>query len=371
MYRATFAQVHLDNLRFNLNQVRAQLSPEKKILAVVKADAYGHGAVETARCLLSAGAYGLCVAIAEEGEALRSAGIDAPIFVLGGVNAQGAEASVRLGLIQACFSVQTLLDLQASAQRLGKTAWVDLKLDTGMGRIGLRTPDEVETLLAHLKRCPNVRLHGAFTHFSRADESDEAALAYTHGQYERFMALSALIRAQYPTAFLHAANSAGIFEHDYAHLDGVRPGIVLYGYSPDPAMALDLRPVMDWQTQIVHLKTIQSGDAVSYGGKFIAHKPTRVATLPVGYADGYHRVIGGRGWVLVGGRRAPVIGRVCMDQMMVDVTGIDCAVGDPVMLLGRQGGQTISADDLAAWCDTISYEIVLGVSQRVPRLYVP
>jgi len=369
MYRLTYAQVHLENLRFNLNQVKNALSPETKILAVVKADAYGHGAVEVARCLLDGGAYGLCVAIAEEGEVLRSAGITAPIFVLGAANEESARASVELGLIQACFSTETLDDLQRAAQQLGKTALVDLKIDTGMNRIGLKTQTEVDRMLAHLENCPNIRLHGAFTHFARADEQE--GFADTRAQYERFMRLSAPIAEKYPQAFLHAANSAGVFAHSYAHFCAVRPGIVLYGYNPDVRMGIELKPVMDWQTQILHIKTIEPGEAVSYGGRFVAQRLTRVATLPVGYADGYHRAIGGRGWVLIGGKRAPVIGRVCMDQTMVDVTGIDCAVGDTVTLMGRQGNETISADDLAAWCDMINYEIVLGVSTRVPRVYVP
>lgn len=362
--RTTHAEIDLGALRRNIAVIRGVVRPQTRLFAVVKADAYGHGSVDISRAALEAGADTLCVAIADEGIRLRSAGITAPILVLGGADGEGARLSVRHGLIQTVFSEDILLEAQDEAARLGIGAQVAFKIDTGMNRIGMRTPGEVARLLDCLDNCPSLSLHSVFTHFAVADEASD----FTRVQLDRFLSLSSAIRARRPEALLHAANSAALFRFPESQLDAVRMGLAMYGYSPAPDIPHPLLPVMSWKTRIVLIKDIAAGDTVSYGRTFTADGPITVATLPVGYGDGYFRCLGNRAFVLIGGRRARVLGRVCMDQMMVDVSGLGAQVGDEAVLIGSQGSQRVGADDLASWADTIPYEITLSVSARVPRV---
>lgn len=369
MQRYNVCEIDLDAIRHNVSVMKEKLADGTKFLAVVKANAYGHGAVQVARAALSAGADMLAVAIPEEGVELRQAGIDAPILVLGGIEEGAAPAVVASRLTQVVFDRERVLALSRAAQELSMTAQVHVKLDTGMCRIGLRTKEDVQELVRLIDSLPNIELTGCFTHMAMADEDD--GRADTLRQLERFTMLCEAIKEVHPAPIVrHAANTASIFRYPELHADMVRGGIALYGYPP-VAEAKGLRPAMRWVTRGVYVKTIEPGDRVSYGGLFEAEKPTRVMTVPVGYADGYRRSITGKGCVLVRGKRARILGRVCMDQIMVDVTDIDGAqVGDEVVLLGTQGDECIDAQEMADWIGTISYEVICSPSARVPRVYV-
>ena len=368
MQRINYCEIDLDAIRNNVRVMRAAIQGGAALLAVVKADAYGHGAVPVARAALGAGARMLAVAIPEEGIELRRAGIDAPILVLGGIDESAAEAVVAAGLTQVVFDEARVRALSAAGERLGRAAQVHIKLDTGMSRIGVRTQQEAGALAALIDSLPGIRLTGCFTHMATADEPDSTG---TLAQIARFEALSAAIARVHPAPITrHAANTASIFCYPQAHYDMVRGGIALYGCPPVPGVT-GLMPAMRWVTRGVYVKTIASGDRVSYGGTFTAQRDTRVMTVPVGYADGYRRGLSGRGCVLVRGHRAPVLGRVCMDQIMVDVTDIPGAqAGDEVVLLGRQGEDCIDAQEMAQWLDTISYEVLCSPGRRVPRVYL-
>lgn len=347
--------------------MRAHIAGGARFLAVVKADAYGHGAVPVARAALEAGADMLAVAIPEEGIELRQAAIDAPVLVLGGIGPWAAEAVVASDLTQVVFDEEIIRALSAAGEKLGRTAKVHIKLDTGMNRIGVRTAQEAQALARLIDSLPGIELTGCFTHMATADEDERAG---TLSQIARFNALCEAIAQVHPGRITrHAANTASIFRYPQVHADMVRGGIALYGYPPVPE-AEGLRPAMRWVTRAVYVKTIMPGDRVSYGGLFAAQRETRVMTLPVGYADGYRRGLTGKGCVLVRGQRAPILGRVCMDQIMVDVTDIPGAqAGDEAVLLGAQGEDCISAQEMADWLGTISYEVLCSPSRRVPRVY--
>ena len=368
MQRYNVCEIDLAAIRHNVGVMKSHITGGAKFLAVVKADAYGHGAVPVAKAALEAGADMLAVAIPEEGIELRNAGIAAPILVLGGIEEGAAEAVVQYGLTQVVFDESRVRALARAGQKLGQTAAVHLKLDTGMNRIGVRTEEEAQTLTRLIDSLSGIELTGCFTHMATADEDDPTG---TLKQIARFEALCGTVKAVHAGRLVcHGANTASIFRYPQLHADMVRGGLALYGYPPVPE-AKDLQPAMRWVTRGIYVKTIAPGDRVSYGGRFEATRPTVVMTVPVGYADGYRRGISGKGCVLVRGRRAPILGRVCMDQLMVDVTDIPGArVGDEVVLLGRQGGEVIGAEEMASWLDTISYEVLCSPSKRVPRVYI-
>jgi len=364
-YRGTYIRVDLNAIAENARALRASIGDTPHMLAVVKANAYGHGLVQVAKAALSSGADWLGVAIPEEGEALRQAGIAAPILVLGAVNERGAQASVRFSLTQAVFDRDRVRYLEKAAAQQDSVALAHIKCDTGMGRIGVRTEEEMRAVLEEIRLSPHVRLTGAFTHLADAD-GDSAD--YSLAQIAKFDVLRAFL----PQGMIcHAAASAAAVRYPQARYQMVRQGISLYGCPPVP-MDIPLSPALSWHTEIAYVKTIAPGECVSYGCTFRAERETRVATLPVGYGDGYHRALSGKAQVLIGGRRCPVIGRVCMDQIMADVTDLppgDCQIGAPVVLLGRQGNEEIPAEELAAWAGTISYEMLLAATARVPILY--
>lgn len=368
-FRQTRLEIDLDAIAHNVRWLREKTPRTAKLLAVVKADAYGHGAVEVSRTALANGAEALAVAIPEEGARLREAGVTAPILVLGGVNAAGAEGDVQFDLTQAVYDTRTVRALEAAAERLNKTARVHLKIDTGMGRIGVRTQSEAREVLDAVAASPRVELTGAFTHFATADEEN---IGFEFEQHERFLRLAEPIAAEHPGIALHCLNSAAMLRTpQFAH-DLVRAGIALYEnpHFPDGSGA-ELREAMRWVTEAAHVKSIAPGETVGYGRAFTAERPTRVMTVEVGYADGYPRRLGNRAYALVRGRRAPVIGRVCMDQAMLDVTDIPGAqAGDEVVLMGAQGAQKITVRQMAEWMDVIDYEAMLAPSARVPKVYI-
>ena len=365
-YRGTYIQIDLNAIAENTARLKAAIAPTPHMMAVVKANAYGHGLTQVAKTALKNGADWLGVAIPEEGETLRRAGVDAPILVLGAVNEKGAEASVRWHLTQTVFDRERVRLLQNAAERLDTTVDVHAKCDTGMGRIGVRTKEELLSVLDEIAACPRVKLTGAFTHFADADgESDD----YSQRQMERFEAFRTLLPKD---ILFHAAASAAGIKYPQARYQMVRQGISLYGCAPVKG-APRVRPALSWHTEIAYVKTIPAGECVSYGCTFRADRETRVATIPVGYGDGYHRALSGKAFLLIGGHRCPVIGRVCMDQIMADVTDVpekDCFLGAPVVLLGRQGNEEITADELASWAGTISYEMLLAATARVPITYI-
>ena len=362
-------EIDLSAIRRNVGVMRERLGNKTKFMAVVKADAYGHGAVAVARAALKAGADMLAVAIVEEGVELRAAGITCPILVLGGIEASAADAVVKADLTQVVFNEEIIRALRMSGLKFGRTAKVHLKLETGMNRIGVQTKERVQELVRLIDSMPWIELTGCFTHMATADceDGEEGTLA----QIARFEALCEAIREVHPAPITrHAGNTACIFRYPQAHFDMVRGGIALYGYPPVPE-ATGLRPAMRWVTHAVMVKELHAGDRVGYGGTFTAKEHTRVMTLPVGYADGYRRGMSEKGCVLVRGQRAKILGRVCMDQIMVDVTDIpDAQAGDEAVLLGAQGGDMIDAEEMASWLGTISYEVLCSPSRRVPRVYV-
>lgn len=365
-YRGTYIQVDLKAIAHNTRMLRASMGDTPHVMAVVKANGYGHGLIPVAKTVLENGADWLGVAIPEEGEALRNAGIEAPILVLGGVNEKGAAASVRFGLTQAVFDPQRVYLLEQAAKEQGKTALVHLKCDTGMGRIGVRSEEELKRMMDVIAACPHVQLTGVFTHFADADGESRD---YSQHQMQVFREM----QRRLPEGILcHAAASAAALRFPEARFQMVRLGIVLYG-CPPVTDCPPVLPALSWHTEIMHVKRIGPGDCVSYGCTFRADREMRVATLPVGYGDGYHRALSGKAMVLISGKRCPVIGRVCMDQIMVDVTCVpenEALVGAPAVLLGSQGTEKITAEDLASWAGTISYEMLLAATARVPITYI-
>jgi alanine racemase len=340
-------------------------------MAVVKANGYGHGAVEVSRIVLANGADWLGVARLDEGLTLREAGIKAPILILGYLPPEQSAAVVRSSLSQAVYTREMALALAEAASAEGSRARVHLKIDTGMGRIGwVAGPGAAREILT-LARNRHLEVEGIFTHFAAADLADKA---YTKDQLAKFTTLiEELRRNGLEIPIKHAANSAALMEMPETHLDLVRAGIIIYGLYPSDEVdhsRIKLRPVMSLKAKVAYVKEVPAGFKVSYGCTYNTEKNTVIATLPLGYADGYSRLLSSKGCALLHGRRAPVIGRVCMDQIMVDVGHIPgTAVGDEAVLVGRQGEQEITADEIAGLLGTINYEVVCMVSHRVPRVY--
>jgi alanine racemase len=368
LHRPTWAEIDLEALSRNLAAVRRRVG-SRPILAVVKADAYGHGAVEVARALAAEGVERFGVAIPEEGIELRRAGIREPILVLGGFAPAQADLLLQHDLIPAIYRPDQVAALSAAAGRRGLRAPAHLKVDTGMGRLGVPVAD-VPAFAAIVGRAPSVRLSGAFSHLAVADDPADP---FTTRQIDLFQEAIAAIRAcgMAPDE-IHLANSAAIMDHPPAWLTLVRPGLVLYGYPPSARSSpLPVRPVLSLKTRIIYIKDVAAGTTLGYGRTFAAGRPTRVASLAIGYDDGLPRLLSNRGHVLVRGRRAPVVGRISMDLTTVDVTDIPGAdLGDEVVVLGSAGGEAVDADRIAAWAETISWEVLCGIGPRVPRHYV-
>ncbi len=365
-------EVDLDALAHNMREIRRLAKKDALVTAVIKADGYGHGATKIAQTLLENGADRFAVAVLDEGIELREAGFEVPILILGFTDKERAEEIVSYDLEQAVYSWELAEAISKEAVKQNKTAKIHIKVDTGMGRIGLRPDKDSVQLIKKISKLPNIAIEGIFTHFAVADTLDKT---YTEGQYERFTWICGeLERENVKINVKHCGNSAAIIDLPNMHLNMVRAGIILYGLKPSDEVMLDkieLKQVMSVKVRITHVKEIEAGQSVSYGRRFIAEKKSKIASLPVGYADGYTRMLSGKAEALVKGRRVPVVGRICMDQCMIDVTGIeDVKVGDEVVLFGKQGEGFIHIDELAEKLDTINYEIVCMISRRVPRVYV-
>jgi alanine racemase len=368
--RPTFCFIDHQALRWNLQQIRQRVGSQVKILSMVKANAYGHGAAAVARTLADARSDAFGVATLEEGIELRQAGVKELILVVAGIYEVQLADFFAHGLTPVVHDLGRLSDLEKAVGGQGATLDVHVKIDTGMGRLGL-VAAECENWIGALKDLNAIKIAGVFSHFSHA-ESVEGD--YTQRQLAVFKQVIERLRAEGTRpALLHFANSAATITLPAAYFDMVRPGIMLYGVYPSPMMAsqISLKPVLAWKTKILQLKKVPCGTSISYGQTFITQRESLIATLPIGYADGYPRLLSNRGEVLVGGQRAKVAGRVCMDLTMIDVTDIrNVQQGDEVVLLGRQGSAEISADQIAAWANTISYEILTSISARVPRIHL-
>ncbi len=364
--RGVWAEIDLSALRHNISVIKNHIAEGARFCAVVKADAYGHGAVVVAREAVAMGADYLAVAVLSEAAELRHAGFTTPILVLGATQFEEADSVVDLGATQAVFSVEAARALSEAAVRRGVRAKVHLAVDTGMGRIGVR-PEEAGETAAAIAALPNIELEGMFSHFALADAIDKS---FAKEQFSRFQKAMDGVKAKgVEIPICHIANSAAILDMPETHLDMARAGIILYGLCPSDEVghAAGLRQVMSVKARLTHVKTLRAGETISYGCTFRAAKDIRVGTLPLGYADGYTRLYAGKAKVELHGKLLPIVGRICMDQCMVELTGAKAVVGDTVTIMG---GDALTADALASWLGTINYEVVCMFSPRVPRVYV-
>ncbi len=369
--RSVWAEINLDNLAHNMREIRRLTDEKAMVTAVIKADGYGHGAKYIAETLKENGADRFAVALLDEALELREYGIKEPILVLGYTQPERAKELIINDIEQAVYSFEVAKAISEEAVKLNKTAKVHIKVDTGMGRIGLRPDEEAVNMVVKISKLQNIITEGIFTHFAIADEADKD---YTYKQFEKFnWIIGRLEEEGVKTNIRHCGNSATIIDLPEMHLDMVRAGIILYGLAPSPDVKLDkidLKQVMSLKAHVSHVKEIEKDESVSYGRKFIAERKSKIASLPLGYADGYTRMLTGKAEALIKGVRVPVAGRICMDQCMIDVTGIDdVKVGDEVVLFGEQNGAFISIDELADKLGTINYEIVCMIGKRVSRVY--
>ncbi len=377
--RRTWAEIDLDALAHNFAQVRQAAGPKAAVCCVVKADGYGHGAQRVAGELEALGAGWFAVSNLEEALQLRQQGIRRPVLVLGFTPAEEAATLALEDISQCVYSTEYAQALSAHAQRAGVRVKIHAKVDTGMSRLGFYFQDinRDEGAVAQVKAActlPGLEPEGIFTHFAVSDEG-RAGDAFTMRQFGCFKEMvEALQREGLRFKYRHCANSAAVFDYPLSHMDMVRAGVVLYGLRPSGEMRAQprLQPALALRSVVSHVKTVQAGATVSYGRKFTAQGAMRVATVPVGYADGYPRALSGGGaQVLIHGKRCPVLGRICMDQLMADVTALGpVSMGDRVTLIGRDGAEEITATELAGWEGTINYEVVCALSKRVPRVYL-
>lgn len=366
------AIIDLDAIAYNMTNIKSKAGKETGIIGIIKADAYGHGSVEISKVILENGADWLAVAVVDEGINLRKNGITSPILLLGYTPELRLEDVVNNGFIQTVYTYETAKKLSDVAVRLGKTAVIHIKIDTGMGRIGYRVNEASADEIVKISELPNIEVNGMFTHFSTADEKDKN---YTLNQYKKFVQMDALLRERgLEIPIKHAANSAAIMDFDNMMFNMVRPGIILYGAYPSEEVDKDnlsIKPAMSVKTHVSYVKEVNEGDYISYGRKYQAVGKRIIATIPVGYADGFIRAYSNGGKVLIKGEYAPIVGRICMDQFMVDVTDIkDVQINDEVVLIGKQGNKEITVDFIASILDTINYEVFCTLSKRVPRQYI-
>jgi alanine racemase len=360
----TYAEICLKAVKHNIAEVRQLLAPHVKFMAVVKANAYGHGAVAIARSAVEAGVNYLAVANLKEALELREAGIVSPILILTESPTSVMDEIIQYDLSQTIYSFSEAKALSDEALKRKKIAKIHIKVDTGMGRVGV-APSEAMAFISKVSSLPAVQLEGFFTHFAMAEDPHDN---FTVGQFEKFQQLSNRL-PQIPLK--HAANSAAVLFHPETHLDLVRVGLMLYGLYPqgNSRRIINLQPALSFKSRVTYLKKVPAGTPLSYGCTYVTPNDTMIATIPVGYADGFSRRLSNRGQVIIRGRRFPVVGRVTMDLTMVNVGDSKVEVGDEVVLIGSQNGQAISADEVAALEDTISYEVICAIGKRVPRIY--
>ncbi|MED5015885.1 alanine racemase [Paenibacillus chibensis] len=376
-YRATQAEINLDHLRANYGAFRDALPDEMKLLACVKADAYGHGAVEVARELEKAGVDYLSVAFLDEAIQLRQAGIQAPVLVLGYTPPEGIPAAWEHRVTVTVFSPEVLEAIAALPEEsLKRPLKVHIKIDSGMGRLGLLPGEGAVAFIEEAMGLPQAEVEGMFTHFSKADEEDKS---YTLEQYRRFTSVVVALKERGTSLpIIHTGNSAAAIDTPELSYNMVRIGISLYGLYPSDEVnrqKVALTPVLTLKTKVAYVKTLPPHWGVSYGARYVTDTDETIATLPIGYADGYSRMLSGKAEVLIRGRRVPVVGTICMDQCMVTLQSFaeeakEIQVGEEVVLIGRQSGESISADELASWLGTIHYEVICMIAGRIPRFYI-
>jgi alanine racemase len=373
-YKRVYAEVNLDAVHYNMEQMRQKTAPDTRIMGIIKADGYGHGAVQIGRELETLDyVFGYGVATAEEAFILREAGLHKPILVLGYTFPYAYEEMIEKEIRPAVFRYDTLDELNACAERLGKNAKIHIKVDTGMSRIGIRPDESGLQFVKKALSCEALEVEGVFTHFAKADEADKTSA------YRQIDLMSQFIdKAEADTGFRipikHCSNSAGILEIREANMDMVRAGITLYGLWPSEEVSRDsisLRPLLSLKSRIVCIKEVDAGGQISYGGIYTAEKNMRVATIPVGYGDGYPRGLSGKGCVLICGKRAPILGRVCMDQFMVSVEEIpEAEEGMEVTLIGKDQDEQITMEEIGALSGRFNYELACNLGKRIPRVYV-
>ncbi|GMQ56863.1 alanine racemase [Vallitalea sediminicola] len=371
MYKRVYARIDLDAIIHNITNVKNRISSNSILMPVVKADGYGHGAVPISKELIHCGIDRFAVATIEEGINLRKSGIDKKILILGYTPIDLADKLVEYDLIQTVYNYTAAKNISDIASEYGKKSSIHIKLDTGMGRIGFVPNDESLSIIKKIYNLPNIKIEGVYTHLSKADELDKTFANNQLEIYKRFVGKLESNGIYIPIK--HVANSAGIIDLDNTHLDLVRLGISLYGLYPSDEVIKDnvkLQPVLSLISHIIHIKEVEEGTPIGYGGTYITKRKSKIATIPVGYGDGYDRLLSSKGRVLIGGQFAPILGRICMDQFMVDITDIpnveDLA---EVILIGKQGHNEITADDIAKIKGTINYEVVCQLGKRIPRVY--
>lgn len=372
-YYRVYAQIDLNAIEYNIEQMKQVLAPGTGMFLVVKTDAYGHGAVPIARLTQDdPQIVGYAVATLEEALSLRAHGIAKRILVLGYTFPEQYETLVKNEISATVFRLDMAQKLSKAAAKAGMDAHIHLAVDTAMNRIGLQVTEEGISEAKEILALPHLHHEGIFTHFAKADETDKEPAGRQLVLFQSFV--NALADSGYTFDIHHCANSAGIIDLPQSHLDAVRAGISLYGVYPSDEVnkaAVPLRPVLSLKSTIVHIKTVEAGAQVSYGGTFTTTRSTVIATVPVGYGDGYARQLSNKGYVLIRGQRAPILGRVCMDQFMVDVTDIrDAAMRDPVTLIGTDGGEEITVDLLGDLSGRFSYEFLCDLGKRIPRIYM-
>lgn len=371
-YPRVHADIDLDAMLDNMEQMHRLVDPHTRLIAVIKTDGYGHGAIPIARELEKLDyVYGYAVATEEEGLSLRDAGMKKPVLILGYTFPEQYEGLLQADISPAVFTMDMARRLSEAAARLNKTAHIHIKLDTGMGRVGYLVNVESADEIARIAELSHIVIEGMFTHFAKADETDKTA---ANAQLDQFMRMVGLLEERgVHIPLCHCSNSAGILDLPHANLDLVRAGITMYGLQPSDEVRLDrmqLRPVLSLKSHVAHVKTLPAGCGISYGATYVTPSERRIATIPVGYGDGYARSLSNRADVLIHGTRVPIVGRVCMDQFMVDVTDLaDVRVGDLVTLIGTDGEAHITMEELGEKSGRFNYEFACDLGKRIPRVF--
>jgi len=369
----SWAEINLDNIAHNVREIRKIVNDRTAILGVVKADAYGHGAIEVAKTLLDNGVSHLAVSMLDEAIQLRLNGVEVPILILSYTDPVRAEEIINYNVTQTVFSHDLAEALSDTAVRMGRKVKIHIKIDTGMTRVGFMPGFNAIRDVVEISRLPRIIIEGLFTHFASADEEDKT---YTYTQFERFMSIVAeLRRIGIHIPMKHVANSAATINFPEMHMDMVRPGIILYGLYPSDYVNKDrisLKPAMSLKANVILVKDVEQNTPISYGRVFKTQRYSKIATIPIGYADGYSRLLTGKARVLVNGEFAPVVGTICMDQCMIDITDLkgEVKTGDEVVLFGKQGNNEIKVEEIASLMGTINYEIISLVGKRIPRVYL-
>ena len=372
-YSRVYARIDLDAIAYNMEQMKLRIDGHTQIMAVIKTDAYGHGAVQVAQMLEKYDyIWGFAVATLDEAVVLRVEGIQKPILVLGCIFPDQYMEMLNNDIRMNVYTEDMAKEIANMARREGKTAYLHIKLDTGMGRLGFSITEESVEAITRISKLSNVKMEGVFTHFAKADEKDKT---FTMQQIQQFESMTKLLKEQGVTfVYEHCSNSAAIIDVPEAKFDIVRAGISTFGLYPSEEVdkeAVHLKPALALKSHVAFVKEIEPGTSISYGGTFVAEKKMKIATIPVGYGDGYPRALSGVGYVLIRGKKAPILGRICMDQFMVDVTHIeDASFGDKVTLIGRDGNEYISVEMLGELSGRFNYEFICDLGKRIPRVYV-